>query len=162
MFTANRIKEPPSAFTCRSIREPPAGTDKRESVSLNKSIQTGTETLLLVEDDAALLKLTRRLLESLGYTVLAAENPAQALDLVKNSTEPIHLLVTDVVMPGMNGRELWSALAALRPGLKCLYVSGYTANVIAHHGVLEADVHFLPKPFSTETLAAKLREALAD
>lgn len=142
--------------------EPPAGTDKRESVSLNKSIQTGTETLLLVEDDAALLKLTRRLLESLGYTVLAAENPAQALDLVKNSTEPIHLLVTDVVMPGMNGRELWSALAALRPGLKCLYVSGYTANVIAHHGVLEADVHFLPKPFSTETLAAKLREALAD
>ncbi len=121
---------------------------------------TGTETVLLVEDEAALLKLARRLLERLGYTVLAASSSNQALQLAEAHTGAIHLLLTDVIMPEMSGRDLWQRLGALRPGLKCVFMSGYTANVIAHHGVLDEGVHFLQKPFSKEALATKLREAL--
>ncbi len=121
---------------------------------------TGAETVLLVEDEAALLKLGKQLLERLGYTVLAAGSPNQALELAGAHAGVIHLLLTDVIMPEMSGRDLWQRLGALRPGLKCLFMSGYTANVIAHHGVLDDGVHFLQKPFSREALANKLREVL--
>ena len=100
------------------------------------------------------------MLERLGYTVLAADGPNQALQLAAAHPGVIHLLLTDVIMPDMSGRDLWQRLGALRPDLKCLFMSGYTANVIAHHGVLDDGVHFLQKPFSREALAAKLREAL--
>ena len=121
---------------------------------------TGSEIVLLVEDEEALLKLSARLLERLGYTVLAAGGPTQALELAAAHGGPIDLLLTDVIMPEMSGRDLWQRLSALRPGLKCLFMSGYTANVIAHHGVLDDGVHFLQKPFSREALATKVREAL--
>ncbi len=121
---------------------------------------TGAETVLLVEDEAALLKLGKLLLERLGYTVLAAGSPNQARELAEAHASTIHLLLTDVIMPDMSGRELWQRLSALRPDLKCLFMSGYTADVIAHHGVLDDGVHFLQKPFSREALAAKLREVL--
>ena len=121
---------------------------------------TGAETVLLVEDEEALLKLSAQLLERLGYTVLAASGPNQALQLAEAHPGVIHLLLTDVIMPDMSGRDLWRRLSALRPDLKCLFMSGYTANVIAHHGVLDEGVHFLQKPFSREALAAKVREAL--
>ena len=121
---------------------------------------TGIETVLLVEDEAVLLKLSARLLEQLGYTVLAAGSPNQALQQVETYPGSIHLLLTDVIMPDMNGRDLWQRISALRPGIKCLFMSGYTANVIAHHGVLDEGVHFLQKPFSKKVLATKLREAL--
>lgn len=124
------------------------------------SLPTGTETLLLVEDEAALLKLGARLLERLGYTVLTAGHPDQALQLTATYAEPIHLLITDVIMPGMSGHQLWQQLNSVRPGLKCLFMSGHTANVIADHGVLDDGIHFLQKPFSREGLAAKVREAL--
>jgi PAS domain S-box-containing protein len=122
---------------------------------------TGTETVLLVEDEEALLKLSELLLKKLGYTVLAAGTPEQAIHLVQAHTGTIHLLMTDVVMPEMSGRDLWQRISAMRPELKCLYMSGYTANVITHHGVLDPGVHFLQKPFQLRDLAAKLREALA-
>jgi CheY-like chemotaxis protein len=121
---------------------------------------TGTETVLLVEDEKALLELGKLLLERLGYAVLAADDPNEALQLAETYPGVIHLLLTDVVMPEMSGRDLWERLRVLRPGLKCLFMSGYTANVIAHHGVLEEGVHFLQKPFSRAVLATKLREAL--
>lgn len=121
---------------------------------------TGTETVLLVEDEAGLLELAARLLERLGYTVLAAENPIQAIELAETHVGAIHLLLTDVIMPEMSGRDLWQRLETIRPGLKCLFMSGYTANVIAHHGVLDPGVHFLQKPFSRQVLAMKLREVL--
>ncbi len=95
-----------------------------------------------------------------GYTVLTAQSPAEALRLCEEFAGEIHLLITDVVMPGMNGRELTAKLCALRPGLKYLYMSGYTANAIAHHGVLDAGAHFVQKPFTRERLAAKVRQAL--
>ena len=121
---------------------------------------TGTETVLLVEDEEALLKLGERLLKRLGYTVLAAGGPTQALELAAAHGGSIDLLLTDVIMPEMSGRDLWQRLSALRPGLQCLFMSGYTANVIAHHGVLDDGVHFLQKPFSRAALATKVREAL--
>ena len=124
-------------------------------------VPTGTETVLLVEDEKSLLKFARMLLEELGYTVLAAGSPREAIQLAKEYTNEIHLLMTDVVMPEMSGRDLWEQLEASQPGLKCLFMSGYTANVIAHHGVLDEDVHFLQKPFSREALATKMREALS-
>ncbi|MBI4831763.1 MAG: PAS domain S-box protein, partial [Candidatus Lindowbacteria bacterium] len=120
----------------------------------------GTETVLLVEDEGAILKLGEAILNGLGYTVLAARAPSHAIRLAGERTGDIHLLITDVVMPEMNGRELAERLSAIKPGLKCLYMSGYTANVIAHRGVLEEGVHFVQKPFSLEMLAAKVRETL--
>lgn len=98
--------------------------------------------------------------DQLGYTVLAARTPGEAMRLAREHSGSIDLLITDVVMPEMNGRDLAGNLLALYPGMKCLFMSGYTANVIAHHGVLEEGVHFLEKPFLMTDLAANIRKAL--
>lgn len=119
------------------------------------------ETILLVEDDPVLLDMSRTMLERLGYEVLAASSPLKALHSTENKTQYIDLLLTDVIMPEMNGRELASQLTQRNPELRVLYMSGYTANVIAHHGVLDAGIHFLGKPFSSQELSNKIREALA-
>jgi PAS domain S-box-containing protein len=121
---------------------------------------TGTETILLVEDDEAILNLSKTILEKLGYTVLAARTPVNAMHLVEEHQGDLHLLITDVVMPEMNGRELAEQLSAIRPNLKCIYMSGYTADVIAHRGILEEGVNFIQKPFGSRELAAKVRQVL--
>ena len=121
---------------------------------------TGTETVLFVEDEEGLLKLGKVMLERLGYKVLTAGTPGQAIRLVEEHTSDIHLVLTDVVMPEMNGGDLWQRLSDIRPGMKYLFISGYTANVIAHRGILDEGVNFLQKPFSINDLAAKVREAL--
>lgn len=126
------------------------------------ALPMGTETVLLVEDEIAVLNITRRLLEKLGYTVLAASNPNEAVRLVQEYAGDIHLLLSDVIMPDMNGRDLWQHLKPMRPAMKCLFISGYTADIIAHKGVIDADVQFLQKPFSIQELAEKLREALSN
>jgi PAS domain S-box-containing protein len=118
------------------------------------------ETVLLVEDELPILKMATMVLERLGYVVLAASTPGEAIRLAQEHPGEIHLLMTDVVMPDMNGRVLAEQLRVRRPGLRCLFMSGYTANVIAHQGVLEDDVHFIQKPFSLSELTAKVREAL--
>jgi PAS domain S-box-containing protein len=120
----------------------------------------GSETVLLVEDEEAILDLGKSILEQHGYTVLAARTPQQALALARRRQGPIHLLITDVVMPGMNGRRLQEDLDPIRPGLKVLFMSGYPANAIAHHGVLDDGVQFLQKPFSVRTLVEKVRNVL--
>jgi PAS domain S-box-containing protein len=120
----------------------------------------GTETVLLVEDEASILTLGKAILERCGYAVLASHRPDEALRIAESHLGPIHLLITDVVMPGMNGKDLRDKLKALRPGIKCIFMSGYTANVIAHHGVLDEGVDFIQKPFSKQDLATKVREAL--
>jgi PAS domain S-box-containing protein len=121
----------------------------------------GQETILLVEDEPALLQVGRRLLESLGYTVIAASTPGEAIRLAEEYRGEIHLLVTDVIMPEMNGRDLAKQLLSLYPGLKRLFTSGYTAEVIAHHGRLGEGIHFLQKPFTLQMLADKVRQTLA-
>ncbi len=120
----------------------------------------GDETVLLVEDEPSILKLGRKMLEELGYRVLEASSPGRALDLAQEHAEEIHLLITDVVMPEMNGRDLAAKLQSLYPRIKVLFMSGYTANVIVHRGVLDDGVCFLQKPFSMEDISFKVREAL--
>jgi CheY-like chemotaxis protein len=124
-------------------------------------VGTGLETILLVEDEPMILKMTVVMLQRLGYTILPAATPGEALQLAGRHADAIDLLMTDVVMPEMNGRDLAKSLQSLYPELKCLFMSGYTANVIAHHGVLDEGVNFLQKPFSQKDLAAKIRQTLA-
>jgi ABC-type amino acid transport substrate-binding protein/signal transduction histidine kinase/CheY-like chemotaxis protein len=116
------------------------------------------EIVLLVEDEISMLNLTTRILERLDYFVLAAETPGEAMRLAAEHAGEIHLLITDVIMPEMNGRDLANQLQSLYPELKTLFMSGYTANVIAHRGVLDEGVHFIQKPFSMKELAGKIRE----
>ena len=125
-----------------------------------ETVQYGTETVLLVEDEEKILKMARQMLEKLGYTVLAVRSPLEALRQVRTYPGDIHLLITDIVMPEMNGRHLADQLCSVKPELKCLFMSGYTANAIAHRGILEEGVHFIQKPFSIKDLSVKVREAL--
>ena len=118
------------------------------------------ETLLVVEDDPMLLELTVMMLGDLGYTVISASSPGEAIALNREYDGDIDLFITDVIMPGMNGRDLAFRLLEVRPGMKCLYMSGYTSNVIAHQGVLDEGVNYIQKPFSLGDLARKLRSVL--
>ena len=117
------------------------------------------ETVLLVEDEALILGVGRAMLERLGYTVLTAGTPGEALRQAKVHASEIQLLITDLIMPEMNGRDLAKLIRDIMPGLKCLFISGYTANLIAHNGVLEEGVNFLQEPFSIKDLASKVRQA---
>jgi len=120
----------------------------------------GTETVLLVEDEDEIRRLARELLTEYGYTVFEARDGSEALLIAERHTGPIHLLLTDVIMPRMNGRALAERLAPLRPEMKVLYMSGYTDTAIVHHGRLDAETEFIPKPFMPEDLALKVRSAL--
>jgi len=137
-------------------------SNKVEGVGMPvKEIQKGRgEWVLVVEDEVSILKLTEKMLQDLGYRVLPVKSPAEALNLAATASHPIALLITDVVMPEINGRELAERLQGRYPKLRCLFMSGYTANVIAHHGVLTPGVNFIQKPFSKKDLAVKIRAAL--
>jgi len=135
----------------------PARSSPRHPASLR-----GNETILVVEDDATVRTLIRRLLESNGHTVLLAPGGDEGLRLARSHGRPIHLLITDVVMPGMSGRDLAAQVQALVPGIKVLYVSGYTDDAIVRHGVLKPGIAFLQKPFTADALARKVRGMLND
>jgi len=137
-----------------------AKTTQMQKAGPTKPAKRGHETILLVEDEPAILKMTTKILEHQGYTVLAASTPGEAIRRTEAHPGEIHLLLTDVVMPEMNGRDLAKNLLSFYPNLKRLFMSGYTANVIACHGVLDEGVNFLQKPFAMQDLAAKVREAL--
>jgi two-component system cell cycle sensor histidine kinase/response regulator CckA len=122
----------------------------------------GSETILLVEDEKAVRELTLKMLEHMGYTVLPAAGGAEAVEVSRSFPGHIALLLTDVVMPLMSGRQLADALVGTRPAMKVLYLSGYTENTVVHHGVLDPGVNFLPKPFSREVLGSKIRQILTD
>jgi two-component system cell cycle sensor histidine kinase/response regulator CckA len=124
------------------------------------AIPQGTETILLVEDEAQLRAVTKDMLEGFGYSVIEAENGEAALSAAGTHAGPLHLVVTDVIMPGMSGRETAARLSSVRSDLKVLFVSGYTDEAIVHHGVLPSDVSLLQKPFTAGSLARKVREVL--
>ncbi|WP_256374308.1 response regulator [Desulforhopalus sp. IMCC35007] len=115
---------------------------------------------MVVEDEGAILKLAERMLNSLNYDVLIASSPVEALSLSEMHEGTIDLLITDVIMPEMNGRELSERVMTRRPGMKCLFMSGYTADAIAQHGVLKAGMNFLQKPFSKQDFSMKVRAIL--
>jgi CheY-like chemotaxis protein len=123
-------------------------------------VPPGQETILLVEDEPAILDIASMMLEKQGYTILKACTPRDAMEQAIKYNGIIHLLMTDVIMPEMNGRDLANKLLSLYPQMKCLFMSGYTADVISRHGVLDEGVSFLQKPFSLPNMAAKVREVL--
>lgn len=125
-----------------------------------QQITQGNETILIVEDEPILLEMAVRMLEHDGYKVYGAITPEQAIAYAESHKDVLHLIITDVIMPDMNGRELAEKLQTIVPDCQCLFMSGYTADVIAHHGVLEMNVHFIPKPFSKKELNLKVRTIL--
>ena len=125
-----------------------------------RKVEPGTETILLVEDEANLRYLARQYLEKQGYRVIEAADGAVAMQIAVAHEATIHLLLTDVIMPGMNGHELAQRISEIRPNVKILYMSGYTENVIGHNGMLDAGVRLLQKPFNLRDLKSKVREVL--
>jgi DNA-binding NtrC family response regulator len=136
------------------------GGEQAQAQGAARPVLRGRETILVVEDEPASLKMVKTMLEKQGYTILAASNPSEAIRLARENAGRIHLLMTDVVMPEMNGRDLAENLLSFCPGLKSLFMSGYTANVIAHHGMLDGGVHFIQKPFSRNDVTSAVRDAL--
>jgi two-component system, cell cycle sensor histidine kinase and response regulator CckA len=133
----------------------PAPTAAQSSVS-------SRGTILLVEDEEHVLDLSFKILRRAGYTVLSATDGRQALELFRGSPESIHLLLTDLVLPDTNGKMLHEQMRLLSPPLKVLYMSGYTANVISHHGILDEGINFIQKPFSAAALRAKVEDVLKE
>ncbi|MBV8052045.1 MAG: response regulator [Acidobacteriaceae bacterium] len=147
--------------TCFKVYLPRVdGVAQSSSQAKDAASPTGSETILLVEDDEAMRELTRACLEGAGYRVLDVPNGDTAIKLLNRSDEIVHLLLTDVIMPGMNGRELADRVAMLRPGIKRLYVSGYTADLISQQGISAAGVTLVEKPFTRDALLSKVREVL--
>lgn len=141
----------------------PRTTDKSSSpthVVAEREMPSGNETILLVEDDTEVRDLVQEVLRARGYTLLEAEGGQEALQLATEHRGPIHLLLTDVIMPGMSGKLLAEKITQLRSDLKILFMSGYTDNAIAHHGVLDPGVSLLQKPFGPTALAQKVRQVL--
>ncbi len=147
-----------TVFLPRHIGSEPPAVSKVN----RRRLPGGTETLLLVEDEAAVRSSARRLLERQGYHVLEARHGADALRIVEEGGRPIDLVVTDLVMPEMGGKELAERLRAHRPGLKVLFMSGYTEKAIASGGVMPPNTGFVEKPFTVEQLMRRLREILDD
>ncbi len=140
----------------------PRVDDQPEAVPARRRdpLQTGTETVLVVEDESQVRALAVRVLTRQGYHVLDFPNGDALMAALSSIAPPVHLLLTDVVMPGMNGRQLASLVTAQLPMLKVLYMSGYSENVISEQGVIPKSLDFLPKPFSTEALARRVRQCL--
>ncbi|MFO8001918.1 MAG: PAS domain S-box protein, partial [Marinilabilia sp.] len=137
-----------------------ADEDIDKAVPEKKAAAGGTETILLVEDEPTILRMTRMMLERKGYSVLSAATPTEAVGKATHHSGPIDMLMTDVVMPEMNGRDLSRQITDLYPDIRLLFMSGYTANVIAHQGVLDDGVAFIQKPFSMAEMTEKVREVL--
>ena len=134
--------------------------EKAVPAALTKPVRQGTETILLVEDNEMLLRMLAAMLEKNNYSVLSATNAGFALSLAQRHPGPIHLLLSDVIMPEMNGKELSEKLLSLRPEMGVIFMSGYTADIIASQGLIPEGIHFLQKPVPFETLTAKVREVL--
>jgi two-component system, cell cycle sensor histidine kinase and response regulator CckA len=159
----NVYSEPGSGTTFRIYLPRHVGEQHQMRVASNIQTPMGRgEMVLLVEDEPSIMRMAKMMLKRLDYQVLAAGTPRQALALAEQHAGAIDLLITDVVMPEMSGRNLANQIHALYPSIKTLFMSGYTANVIAHNGVLDEGVNFIQKPFSHNDLAIKIRSVLKE
>jgi PAS domain S-box-containing protein len=152
--------EPGEGTTFKIYLPVPESPDDKETASQPVETLLGFETILIAEDDDQIRTMTHNLLSRRGYHVLKADNGKEALKLLETNPGPVQLLLTDVVLPEMNGRELFEKAVEIQPDIQVLYMSGYTDNVIAHHGVLEKGVDFIQKPFPIRSLTTKIREIL--
>ncbi len=159
----NVYSEPGQGSTFRVYLPRHTGVPDRITEKTTSPMPLGNkENILIVEDESTILEMLQSMLESLNYTPFAADKPGRAIEIAENHTGSFHMLITDVVMPEMNGRLLAEKMTAICPGIKTVFISGYTANVIAHQGVLDKKMHLLQKPFSMEDLAKKIREVLEE
>jgi CheY-like chemotaxis protein len=156
------VESEPGRGSAFRIYLPRHGEEVEEKVeAVQTEIPRGRgETILVVEDETSVLHLAERILERLGYAVLTSANPKEAIAMVREHDGEIHLLITDVVLPDISGKDLAGEISKIRPGIRTLYMSGYTASVIAHHGVLDEGVQFIGKPFTPDSLRRKVREAI--
>jgi two-component system cell cycle sensor histidine kinase/response regulator CckA len=136
------------------------GAGEGEETIASSSVPQGTELILLVEDEEQVREILRHILEGQGYQVLSASNGEEALSISQDLERDIKLMITDVVMPQMSGRELAERMQALRPNLPVLFMSGYTDDAIVRHGLLDAKLNFIQKPFDADAAARKVREVL--
>jgi|GEM_PF-304851 len=158
----NAYSEPDKGSTFKIYMPRFTGLTEESKLEAVKDVmESKGETILVVEDEAEVLELCTFMLEKLGYKVLSAQTPHDAIKEAKDYEGEIHLLITDVVMPEMNGGELAEQLKTLRPSIRCLYMSGYTTNAIVHNGILKDNINYIQKPFTLHTLSAKLREILS-
>jgi len=156
-----QVSSEPGVGSTFRIWLPKSGAATEESPTEAAGPQAGgPEVLLLVEDEEQVLSLANKVLRRHGYTVLTASTPQMALKVVSQHQNPIQLLITDVVMPGMNGRDLYAQLRVTRPEMKCLFMSGYTADVVTKHGIVHEGINFIQKPFSIQTLTEAVRRVL--
>lgn len=156
-----RVTSVPGAGTTFRVYVPKGVEQERAPVqTAGTAVTSGTGTILLVEDDDMVSRMTAEMLKSVGYTVLIENDPVDALSLCEKKHLPIDLLITDVVMPNMNGKELRDRIKILRPDIKVLFMSGYTSDVIVHHGIAEEGVNFIQKPFSLNDFARKIQDIL--
>ena len=157
------IYSEPGQGTVIRIYLPRSGEEEAEATGQQEPLAAhGEATILLVEDDPTILEMTTEVLEEYGYTVLACKDPKQALDYTRSHPEPIHLLATDVIMPGMNGPRLQEQVVSLRPEIKSLFMSGYTADAMASNGGMRLRAHFLQKPFTLVDLLSKVGQVLQE
>jgi CheY-like chemotaxis protein len=156
----NVYSEPGQGTTFRIYLPRYAGQADTQQEMVDEIPLSGGETVLVVEDEPALLTMAEMMLQNLGYQVLTAGTPGEAIRLAAEYASEIQLLITDVVMPEMNGRDLAERLQSFYPSMKILFMSGYTANAITHRGVLGEGVNFIQKPFSMKVLALKVRDAV--
>jgi two-component system cell cycle sensor histidine kinase/response regulator CckA len=154
------VESAPGQGTTMTLLLPKVAAERSPAVPSAAELPRGTETILVTEDDAVVRMLTARTLRELGYTVLEADSAAAGRACSEQHAGPIHLLLTDIVMPGGGGRELAESLVVARPGLRVIFMSGYTGDVVLRGGVTEESVRFLAKPFSPATLALAIRRAL--
>jgi two-component system, cell cycle sensor histidine kinase and response regulator CckA len=147
-----------STFKIYLPRDTPPTQESKKNNELKHL--SGRETILVVEDEILNLELVEMMLKGFGYQVLVASSPKEALLKAKDHTGEIHLLLTDMIMPEMNGSDLSKQMSSFFPDVKCLFMSGYTDDIIVHQGILDQAIHFIQKPFTMQSLAAKVREAL--
>jgi PAS domain S-box-containing protein len=154
------MSEPGGGTTFSLYLPVTADATERAQVAEQAGIQKGTETILLVEDQSDVLEIVRQLLVTLGYRVLTAADGSAARAALGSEPGPVELMITDVIMPGINGRELYEELKRTRPALKVIYMSGYSSDVISTHGVLDSGVTLIRKPFSIQEISARVRQVL--